>query len=454
MLHDLPALKSANPLLQFMQQDGHVFRRVKNEQWTCLCPFHSERSPSFHVFESDHHYHCYGCGKHGSIIDYVMEKTGCNEREAIAQLAAASPHLHQSDYTPPKPAAAEPILHIPLPSHLFEDWQAACEALASNTREIERLANWRGFSPDTIIGAAKAQLMALLPYFGATREAFLVEAPAQWFTDPLLSELHGPHQLLPHSLHYRLAPHTPNNDRDKASWRYDHRVKPSKSWPFLWGNPIGARWLFILEGQWDALALADLCGWHTPESMPPGTAIIGLRGATSWKLMLDFNHGLPLDPKATVIAIGDADTAGAKWYEKDGFLATLDGRVARLITCMPTHPGAKDFNDITKAGAITGTDFLAWIRRRLIQHQPVKRPKLTFIQWCKAAMIRDDATGTAARCVVRDTARPKGRVSPIHWRTHWRTQRLPESDRQALHEILHAWHTHQEPLPQTQPVAS
>ena len=445
MLHDLPALKAANPLLQFMQQDGHVFRRVKNAQWTCLCPFHAERTPSFHVFEDDHHDHCYGCGEHGSIIDYVMKKSGCGEREAITQLAAQSPHLHHTDYTPPKPAPIEPVQHVGLPAGLFEEWQDACEALTLNPREIERIADWRGFSVDTILGAAQAQLLAVLPYFGARREAFLVEAPAAWFSDPLLAELNGPQQLLPHSIHYRLGPQTPNNERDKPSWRYDHRVKPSKSWPFLWGNPIGARWIFFLEGQWDALALADLCGWHTPSSMPPGTAIVGLRGATSWKLMLDDKHGLPLDPKATAIAIGDADTAGAKWYEKDGFLETLEKRVARLITYMPTHPGAKDFNDLTKQQLITGTEFLAWIRARLIRHQPAKRPALTFIQWCKKAATREDATGQSARLVVRDETRPTGRKSPIHWRTYWRAQHHAEADLLGLHAILHAWHTHQPP---------
>lgn len=51
-----------------------------------LCPFHKEKTPSFHCFED--HYHCFGCGAHGSIFDFVMETEGASFREAVEQLAA------------------------------------------------------------------------------------------------------------------------------------------------------------------------------------------------------------------------------------------------------------------------------------------------------------------------------------------------------------------------------
>ena len=38
-----------------------------------LCPFHNEKTPSFHVNLNKQFYHCFGCGEHGSSIDFVMK---------------------------------------------------------------------------------------------------------------------------------------------------------------------------------------------------------------------------------------------------------------------------------------------------------------------------------------------------------------------------------------------
>lgn len=51
-----------------------------------LCPFHQEKTPSFTVFDT--HYHCFGCGAHGSAFDFVMQTEGLGFREAVERLAA------------------------------------------------------------------------------------------------------------------------------------------------------------------------------------------------------------------------------------------------------------------------------------------------------------------------------------------------------------------------------
>ena len=43
-----------------------------------LCPFHNEKSPSFHVNPDMGVYKCFGCGKSGDIITFVRETEGLN----------------------------------------------------------------------------------------------------------------------------------------------------------------------------------------------------------------------------------------------------------------------------------------------------------------------------------------------------------------------------------------
>lgn len=52
-----------------------------------LCPFHSERTPSFVVYPDKKDYHCFGCGAHGTVIDYVMQLEGVSLWEAVEMLA-------------------------------------------------------------------------------------------------------------------------------------------------------------------------------------------------------------------------------------------------------------------------------------------------------------------------------------------------------------------------------
>jgi DNA primase len=52
-----------------------------------LCPFHSEKSPSFTVTPEKQIFYCYGCGKGGSVIQFVMEMEGESFPEAVTTLA-------------------------------------------------------------------------------------------------------------------------------------------------------------------------------------------------------------------------------------------------------------------------------------------------------------------------------------------------------------------------------
>ena len=52
-----------------------------------LCPFHSEKTPSFSVSPDKQIYHCFGCGKGGGVINFIMEVEGLTFPEAVEFLA-------------------------------------------------------------------------------------------------------------------------------------------------------------------------------------------------------------------------------------------------------------------------------------------------------------------------------------------------------------------------------
>lgn len=53
-----------------------------------LCPFHDERSPSFHVRPQMGTYHCFGCGESGDVISFVMQMDHTSFTETVEKLAA------------------------------------------------------------------------------------------------------------------------------------------------------------------------------------------------------------------------------------------------------------------------------------------------------------------------------------------------------------------------------
>ena len=53
-----------------------------------LCPFHDERSPSFHVRPQVGYYHCFGCGESGDVYSFIQKMDHLTFTEAIERLAA------------------------------------------------------------------------------------------------------------------------------------------------------------------------------------------------------------------------------------------------------------------------------------------------------------------------------------------------------------------------------
>ncbi|MBL94781.1 MAG: DNA primase [Magnetovibrio sp.] len=90
----LDELKFRVGLVSTVSKYLKISRKGKEHQG--LCPFHKEKTPSFTVNENKGFYHCFGCGAHGSIFDFVMEIDGITFPEAVEKLA------HQAGMEIPK----------------------------------------------------------------------------------------------------------------------------------------------------------------------------------------------------------------------------------------------------------------------------------------------------------------------------------------------------------------
>ncbi|MBM4358415.1 MAG: toprim domain-containing protein [Deltaproteobacteria bacterium] len=64
-----------------------VALRRAGRTWKGLCPFHKEKSPSFHVNPERGYFHCFGCGEKGSAIDFLIKLEGHTFPEAVRILA-------------------------------------------------------------------------------------------------------------------------------------------------------------------------------------------------------------------------------------------------------------------------------------------------------------------------------------------------------------------------------
>ena len=65
----------------------YVTLRKSGRNFLGLCPFHSEKTPSFSVSSEKQIFHCFGCGVGGDVIRFMMEIESLNFQEAVTQLA-------------------------------------------------------------------------------------------------------------------------------------------------------------------------------------------------------------------------------------------------------------------------------------------------------------------------------------------------------------------------------
>jgi len=159
-------VRQASSIVEIASQYTTLKRRGR--KWVGLCPFHTEKTPSFTVDDEKQLYHCFGCGAGGDIYSLVMERENLTFPEALKYLADK--------------------YHVPLPEHqrvrpevlkleekLFKINDLALGFFKKNlfntsegTKALEYLKK-RGLSEETIqtlkVGYALNSWTALLDFF-------------------------------------------------------------------------------------------------------------------------------------------------------------------------------------------------------------------------------------------------------------------------------------------------
>jgi len=146
---------------------ARVQLKKAGREYKACCPFHDEKTPSFWVSPDKQFYHCFGCGKHGTVLGFLMDHDHMAFPEAVEELATRLgvevPHEGGSDAGPRR---AEDSLY----DLTKEVARFYVECLTRDARARDYVAR-RGLTAETLerfqIGYAPNSWNELLRRFGA-----------------------------------------------------------------------------------------------------------------------------------------------------------------------------------------------------------------------------------------------------------------------------------------------
>ncbi len=270
-------------------------------EYHALCPFHKEKTPSFTINDEKGFYHCFGCGAHGDVINYIKEYEHLGYREAIEKLAG------MAGVAVPQPTReqAESYSREQSLQQVMEVVTGWLEHQLMETSEGELARNYlreRGLSADTIarfrIGYAPTDRDALvrtLKNQGITEQQ-LVEvgmliaidgkAPYSRFRRRLMFPIRDRKSRVI-AFGGRVLPGEPNDDAPKylnsPETPLFHKGRQLFNLDLARRPAFDTGQLIICEGYMDVVALAQ--AGIAPAVAPLGTAITAEQLQICWQLV-------------------------------------------------------------------------------------------------------------------------------------------------------------------------
>ncbi|MBI5407919.1 MAG: DNA primase [Nitrospirae bacterium] len=184
---DLEAIKNRLDIIDLISDYVHLKQAGQN--WKGLCPFHTEKTPSFTVSPSKQIYHCFGCGSGGDIFSFLVKYENLSFPEAVSILAKkAGVVLKTSNKDAAKTGEKEILLNM------HKDAAAFFRQHLSKSEKAKGYLTRRGLDDKTqkvfSLGYAPKTWNALLTYLtnkgygpDAIRQAGLATQSAKGFYD-------------------------------------------------------------------------------------------------------------------------------------------------------------------------------------------------------------------------------------------------------------------------------
>lgn len=127
-----------------------VALKAAGREFTACCPFHAEATPSFTIFPGKDHverFHCFGCGAHGDVIDFVRKIKGVDLVEALGMLGGSTARPHSAPARAPVFDPYADIVPLAPPSAPIECGRPV--RLYNPKRRGER-SEWGSFAPSMV----------------------------------------------------------------------------------------------------------------------------------------------------------------------------------------------------------------------------------------------------------------------------------------------------------------
>lgn len=109
---EIENLKREINLVELVKSDGCKLKKQGNDYVGC-CPFHKDDNASLRITPSKNLWHCFGCAKGGSVIDWVMTKNNIDCRKAIEILRNRFPNIATRPTTKSTPVkSSKPVINL------------------------------------------------------------------------------------------------------------------------------------------------------------------------------------------------------------------------------------------------------------------------------------------------------------------------------------------------------
>jgi DNA primase len=406
-----------------------TLKKAGAQNYSGLCPFHGEKTPSFSVHVTRQFYHCFGCGVSGDVFKFVqeIEKVGFPEAiKIVAQKCGIA--LPKREFNSPEEAAESRLRGRLLELHeqataFFEEQLKSAEGarareyLTGRGLKPETIATFRmGYAPegfgglrDRLSGAAPPDVLrasGLFSYKEQEGEARngggrLYDRFRKRITFPILNEGGRVIAFTARAMDseekggpkYLNSPETPLYSKGQVLFNLDKARQAIRQQNFA----------LLVEGQMDCISV--FAAGVTPVLATSGTAFTEQQA----RLLRRYT--------TRVVVNFDPDTAGANAAEKSIALLTEEGFEVRVVTLeggldpdrFVRERGIQAYAEALK-GAVRHSDYLIERARKLF---PVRTPQgkveavnflLPHIRRMPHAIVRDEFAQDAAQKLGIDSA--------------------------------------------------